>query len=440
MFEITRIVDPPIDQLAKVLARPVFTEASVSETVAAIIEDVRLRGDEAVLEYSRRFDKVETDKLSVIVPTAPKAAISLDPALRRAIDRARGNIERFHAAQRPIDERVETEPGIYCWRRSVPIDTIGIYVPGGTAVLFSTVLMLALPAHLAGCRRIVLCTPPQGDGSINPAILYAASISGVTDLFAVGGAQAIAAMAYGTHTIPKVDKIFGPGNRYVTEAKLQVSSRVCAIDMPAGPSEVMVVVDESVEATFVAADLLSQAEHGPDSQAILVVKAQDERSGHILVDAITAQVRLQLDRLPRKELAAQSLAHSKAVIVTKEPLVAQVINAYGPEHLLLQTSDFDKLEEQVVNAGSVFLGACSCESAGDYASGTNHTLPTYGWARSHSGVSLDSYFKKITFQRVTLQGLRSLGPDIEVMARAEALDAHAAAVRIRLDAPCEDNS
>jgi len=309
---------------------------------------------------------------------------------------------------------------------------VGIYIPGGSAPLFSTVLMLAIPAMIAGCKEIVLATPPRRDGSVDPVILYAASMSGVTKIVTVGGAQAIAALAYGTESVPAVDKIFGPGNRFVTEAKQQVSTKQCAIDMPAGPSEVMVVIDAKSKESFAAADMLSQAEHGPDSQAILVVEAQDEVSGHAIVDQVEAELKKQIAHLSRREIIEAALAHSKAVIVTKPTLVAQVINGYAPEHLILNTANVTQLSHEVRHAGSVFLGEWSCESIGDYASGTNHTLPTAGWARSYSGVSLDSFYKKITFQRITSHGLQAIGPAVELMATAESLDAHAEAVSIRL--------
>jgi len=427
-----RIIDPKPDEIARLLARPALEADSVASVVADIIEDVRLHGDSALLAYAERFDHARLASLSISRSVMEAAKASLDEKLRTAIDRAKRNIERFHTAQRPRDEQVETEPGVYCWRTSMPLETVGIYVPGGSAPLFSTVLMLGIPAQLAGCRHVVLTTPPRSDGTIHPAILYAASISGVTKIVAAGGAQAIAALAYGTESVPAVDKIFGPGNRFVTEAKQQVSARRCAIDLPAGPSEVMVVVDASSNPIFTAADLLSQAEHGPDSQAILVVSADDVLAGQALIDAVERELETQLEKLPRKELALRSLQHAKAVLVTDLELLPRVINTYGPEHLIVNTADFALVEKQVRNAGSVFLGEWTCESAGDYASGTNHTLPTAGWARSYSGVSLDSFYKKITFQRITSQGLQSLGPVIETMATAESLDAHAQAVRVRL--------
>ena len=437
---IQRIINPHPEDISVLLARPVLEAESVASVVSEIIEHVKSHGDTALIAYAKQFDHAELRSLTVPIPALETAGENIGESLRIAIDRAKRNIELFHAAQKPRDERVETEPGVYCWRKSIPLETVGIYVPGGSAPLFSTVLMLAVPAKLAGCRNIVLTTPPRPDGTIAPAILYAASISGVTKIVAAGGAQAIAALAYGTETVPAVDKIFGPGNRFVTEAKQQVATRRCAIDLPAGPSEVMVVIDDSSNPAFTAADMLSQAEHGPDSQAILVVAVGDVNTGRKMVDAVEKELELQLESLPRKERALLSLGHSKAVVVTDMSLVPLVVDAYGPEHLIINTADFALLENQVRNAGSVFLGQWSCESAGDYASGTNHTLPTSGWARSYSGVSLDSFYKKITFQRLTKQGLQSLGPVIETMAAAESLDAHAHAVQVRLSCIREEQS
>lgn len=427
-----RIIDPKPEDIARLLARPALEAESVTAVVAEIIEDVRLHGDTALMAYAERFDHARLESLVIPRSVMEAAKGSLDAELQTAIDRAKHNIERFHVKQKPRDEQVETEPGVYCWRKSLPLETVGIYVPGGSAPLFSTVLMLGVPAQLAGCKQVVLATPPRPDGTIHPAILYAASISGVTKIIAAGGAQAIAALAYGTESVPAVDKIFGPGNRFVTEAKQQVAARRCAIDLPAGPSEVMVVVDASSDPTFAAADLLSQAEHGPDSQVVLVASTDNVPAGQELVDAVERELEAQLEHLPRKELALQSLRHAKAVVVSKRELLLRVINTYGPEHLIINTVDFASIENQVRNAGSVFLGEWTCESAGDYASGTNHTLPTAGWSRSYSGVSLDSFYKKITFQRITSRGLQSLGPVIETMATAESLHAHARAVRVRL--------
>jgi histidinol dehydrogenase len=432
MSRIERIVDPEVLSIEQLLARPDMDSASVADSVSHIIEMVREQGDGALIAYARQFDGAQLQSVVVFSETMEKAKADVDEDLRMAIGRAKENIERFHRAQKPTDERVETEPGVYCWRKSVPLKRVGLYIPGGSAPLFSTVLMLAVPARIAGCGEIVLCTPPRPDGTIDPAILYAASISGVTKVIASGGAQAIAALAFGTESVPAVDKIFGPGNRFVTEAKQQVAGYRCAIDMPAGPSEVMVVIDSKSNPDFAAADMLSQAEHGPDSQVILVVLSDDVVAGEALVDRVEQKMSEQMKSLNRIEVIEHSLKYAKAVIVTSMDLCAEVVNRYAPEHLIINISNFVELERRVVNAGSVFLGMYSCESAGDYASGTNHTLPTSGWARSHSGVSLDSFLKKITFQRITQRGLRSLGPTIETMAKAEKLDAHAAAVRVRL--------
>lgn len=429
-----RIEQPDEREIDRLLARPDLGTEAIADTVTQIIATVRKQGDAALLSYTETFDGVLLDSVTIPMKTIKTMGASLDPKLKEAIARARDNIKRFHEAQKPEDERVETEPGVYCWRRSVPIQSVGIYVPGGSAPLFSTVLMLAVPAQIAGCGKIILATPPRKDGTIDPAICYAAILCGVTQVVAVGGAQAIAALAYGTESVPAVDKIFGPGNRFVTEAKQQVGGRVCAIDMPAGPSEVMVVIDTSSKPSFAAADLLSQAEHGPDSQVVLVVHASTVPEGHTIIDAVEKELVDQMENLKRKGQVEAAMRYAKAVIVTSLEQCSMVVNHYAPEHLILNLADFVEVDSCVRNAGSVFLGQWACESAGDYASGTNHTLPTAGWARSQSGVSLDSFYKKITFQRITQKGLQSLGPTIETMARAESLDAHAHAVRVRLEA------
>ena len=351
----------------------------------------------------------------------------VDPELKNAIELAEGNIERFHSAQKPGLVKIETMPGVTCWQKAVAIEKVGLYIPGGTAPLFSTVLMLAIPARIAGCREIVLCTPPGKDGKIHPAILFAAKFAGVKKVFKLGGVQAIGAMAYGTESVPKVHKIFGPGNQYVTAAKQLVSMNEVAIDMPAGPSEVMVVADESANPAFVASDLLSQAEHGADSQVILVSNNQN------LIKQVKTEISLQLEKLPRKEFAEKSLEHSVLIVMENEQETVDLINEYAPEHLILSTKNYSELAEKVINAGSVFLGNFTPESAGDYASGTNHTLPTNGWARTYSGVNLDSFMKKITFQEITENGLKSIGQAIETMAAAEKLEAHKNAVSLRLD-------
>lgn len=440
MDRIDRIVRPKQSDVGRLLCRPQLEADSISDTVSRIIETVRRDGDQALVSYAAKFDGAVIDSVLVSRSEMLKMAAKVDPVLKNAIDRAAQNIRKFHEAQKPTDERVETEPGVYCWRKSLPLQNVGIYIPGGSAPLFSTVLMLAIPAQLAGCEQIILSTPPRSDGTIDSAICYAASITGVTMMVAVGGAQAIAALAYGTKSVPAVDKIFGPGNRFVTEAKQQVAASQCAIDMPAGPSEIMVVVDRHSNLSFVAADMLSQAEHGPDSQSILVVLASTEEEGNEIVDTVERNIEIQAENLSRKTFVESSLRHAKAVIVTSVKECALVVNTYAPEHLIINLADFVELEQMVRNAGSVFLGQWACESAGDYASGTNHTLPTAGWARSYSGVSLDSFFKKITFQRITKQGLVSLGPSIETLAKAESLDAHANAVRIRLEASKKDQS
>ncbi|HLW22679.1 MAG TPA: histidinol dehydrogenase [Sphaerochaetaceae bacterium] len=439
MERIERIIQPDARNLSRLLARPDIDSGSVKKSVAAILKRIEEAGDAALVSYTREFDCAKSDRIIVPRTEVEQSASLISAELKQAIDRAKGNIERFHRAQKPVDEKVETEPGVYCWRKSVPLQTVGIYIPGGSAPLFSTVLMLAVPARIAGCEQIVLTTPPKEDGSVDPAILYAALTSGVTTVVAAGGAQAIGALAYGTESVPAVDKIFGPGNRYVTEAKQQVAAHRCAIDMPAGPSEVMVVIDETSSPAFAAADMLSQAEHGPDSQSVLVVLADSLEVGNSRIDAVEAELEKQLEQLERKELIEASLAHAKAVVVTDISSAAMVVNSYAPEHLIICLSDFAELVPRVRNAGSVFLGRWSCESVGDYASGTNHTLPTYGWARSFSGVSLDSFYKKITFQRITRKGLEALGPIVQKLARAESLDAHAQAVAIRLQSVGEES-
>lgn len=428
-----RSYEPSDDALESLLSRPSDDLKSIQDATAEIVEAVRTDGDAALYRFASRFDKVELASLSVSDTEWSRAGSALSEDVRRAIERAAKNIEAFHTAQSSTGERVETDLGVECWRKIVPIQHVGLYVPGGTAPLFSTVLMLSIPARIAGCPSIVLCTPPAKDGSVNPAILYAAKVGGVDAVFKVGGAQAIAAMAYGTATVPKVDKIFGPGNRYVTCAKQQVSVDRCSIDMPAGPSEVMVVADSTSDPAFVASDLLSQAEHGKDSQAMLVVIAE-RNEGNAIVDAVERELSCQMDRLDRHEYLLPSLSHSRAFICARRDRAVEVVNRYAPEHLIISTSDPDAIERAVVNAGSIFLGPWSPESAGDYASGTNHTLPTGGWAHSTSGVSVDSFVKKITVQRLSADGLRSLGPTVRTLALAESLAAHAQAISVRLSA------
>lgn len=411
----------------ELLKRPALDVAALRDTVSQVLGRVRTEGDKAVMEYEALFDKVQLSSLAVTAEEIEAAVTLIDPALKEAIELAHANIEKFHTAQRFEGKPVQTRPGVTCWQRAVAIEKVGLYIPGGTAPLFSTVLMLATPARIAGCGEIVLCTPPARDGSINPAILYAARVAGVSRIYKIGGVQAIGAMAYGTESVPKVYKIFGPGNQYVTAAKQQVSLRDVAIDMPAGPSEVEVLADETANPAFVAADLLSQAEHGVDSQAILVTDSET------LIDRVEEEVQRQLACLPRQEIAARSLEHSKLILVRDMDEAMQMTNDYAPEHLIIETRNYMDLAARVVNAGSVFLGSLTPESAGDYASGTNHTLPTNGYAKAYSGVSLDSFIRKITFQEITPEGLRHIGPAIETMAAAEQLDAHKNAVTVRLE-------
>jgi histidinol dehydrogenase len=417
---------PDRRQWPDILRRPALDTPRLEATVSEILEDVRQRKDVAVREYTEKFDHVSLEQLQVSKEEIAAAAALLDDPLKEALRTAQLNIERFHRRQHESPEVVETMPGVKCWRKSVPIERVGLYIPGGTAPLFSTVLMLGIPARIAGCEEIVLCSPPRRDGSLHPAILYTAQQIGITRIFRVGGVQAIGAMAYGTESVPGVYKIFGPGNQYVTAAKQLVGRKGIAIDMPAGPSEVLVCIDGSADPAFAAADLLSQAEHGDDSQVVLV--AFDEP----VVEMVKAEIEHQLAGLPRREIAAKALAHSSAVIVRNRAEAVDLINAYAPEHLILSIEDADTLAAQIINAGSVFLGHYTPESVGDYASGTNHTLPTNGFARAFSGISLDSFVKKITFQRLTKQGLQLLGPAVEQMAEAEELMAHKQAVAIRL--------
>lgn len=420
------ITNPDKSQWATLLKRPTLDTESLFDTVKAIIERVKTEGDRAVLDYEVQFDKVSLSSLSVSAQEMDEAEALVSDELKAAIRLSAQNIETFHAAQRFNGAKVETQPGVTCWQKAVAIEKVGLYIPGGTAPLFSTVLMLALPARIAGCREIVLCTPPARDGKVHPAVLYAARVAGVSRIFKAGGVQAIAAMAYGTESVPKVYKIFGPGNQYVTAAKQLVSLRDVAIDMPAGPSEVEVLADESANPTFVAADLLSQAEHGVDSQALLITTSAT------LQQAVKAEVERQLALLPRKEIAEKSLANSKLIVVSSMDEALEMTNQYAPEHLIIETTNPEEEAARVVNAGSVFLGSYSPESAGDYASGTNHTLPTNGYAKAYSGVSLDSFIRKITFQQLTREGIQRIGPAIEIMAANEHLDAHKQAVTVRI--------
>lgn len=410
----------------ELLKRPTKDAADLNETVSAVLNRVRQNGDEAVKEYERLFDKVELSCLAVSEEEMDEADTLIPDDLKAALKLAHENIEKFHASQKFESNKVEVCPGVSCWQKSVPIEKVGLYIPGGTAPLFSTVLMLATPARIAGCREIVLCTPPNREGKVHPAILCAARIAGVNRIFKIGGVQAIGAMAYGTESVPKVYKIFGPGNQYVMAAKQQVSMGAAAIDMPAGPSEVEVLADETSNPTFVAADLLSQAEHGVDSQVLLVTTSE------VLIEKVQQEVERQLQQLPRREIAMQSLQYSKIILVKNVDEAMEITNRYAPEHLIIETKDYLQLAERVVNAGSVFLGAYTPESAGDYASGTNHTLPTNGYATAYSGVNLDSYHRKITFQELTEEGIRTIGPAVEIMAENEQLNGHKNAMTVRL--------
>ena len=408
------------------MERPHLDVSQLNQTVASVLADVRQRGDEAVKGYELKFDHVDLPSLEVTKAEIKEAETLVSEELKDAIRLAHSNIKTFHKSQRFRTKKVETQPGVVCWQKSVAIEKVGLYIPGGTAPIFSTVLMLATPAKIAGCQEIVLCTPPNREGKVNPAILMAAKIAGVNKIFKAGGVQAIGAMAYGTESVPKVYKIFGPGNQYVMAAKQQVSLHDVAIDMPAGPSEVCVIADETANAEFVAADLLSQAEHGIDSQVFLIT------TSHKVIDDVQQEVSRQLDLLPRKEIAQKTLENSQLVLVSSIREAIDLSNAYAPEHLIIQTEDYEQVASKVVNAGSVFLGKYACESAGDYASGTNHTLPTHGYATTYSGVNLDSYCRKITFQHLTEEGIRQIGPAVELMAAAEQLDAHKNAMSVRI--------
>lgn len=417
---------PAKDQWGDILKRPALNTESLFDTVRMIIDRVKTEGDKAVIEYEAIYDNAELTVLAVTPEEIKEAESKVSIDLKAAIYLAKRNIETFHAAQKFEGKKVETMEGVTCWQKAVAIEKVGLYIPGGTAPLFSTVLMLAVPAKIAGCKEIVLCTPPDKNGEIHPAILFAAQMAGVSRIFKAGGVQAIAAMAYGTESIPKVYKIFGPGNQYVTAAKQLVSLRDVAIDMPAGPSEVEVLADASANPIFVAADLLSQAEHGVDSQAMLITTSEK------LQMEVMYEVERQLGYLPRRDIAEKSLANSKLILVNTLEEALELTNEYAPEHLIIETENYMEVAEKVVNAGSVFLGSLSPESAGDYASGTNHTLPTNGYAKAYSGVSLDSFIRKITFQEITPEGIITIGPAIEVMAANEQLYAHKNAVTVRL--------
>lgn len=416
---------PSRDDWPDIAKRPAMNTRELSEAVAAFLSAVRTDGDAALRRFSREFDGVELDDFLVSDDEFVEAEGSVSQELKDALAVAKANIEKFHSIKPSSPVKIETTPGVVCWKRSLPIEKVGLYIPAGSAPLFSTVLMLAIPAKLAGCREVVMCSPPDRDGRANAATLYAAKLCGVTKVFKVGGAQAIGALAYGTESVPSVYKIFGPGNQYVTEAKLQTMRDGIAIDMPAGPSEVAVLADETCVPAFVAADLLSQAEHGPDSQVVLVSDSQR------VIDDVLAEVARQVDDLPRRDIAKAALENSKAVLVSSLDEGVDLLNEYAAEHLILAVRDAEKVADSVVNAGSIFIGNYSCESAGDYASGTNHTLPTNGAARAFSGVSTASFMKTVTYQKLSEDGIRKLGPVIETMAAAEGLEAHRNAVAIR---------
>lgn len=421
-------IHPDRNQWDKILQRPTLDVSNLHQAVSSILHQIRQEGDVAVQTFTERFDKVKLDNFQLTVGEIQEAEKALSDDLKQAIQTALENIRHFHAQQQMPSEVIETMPGVRCWRQSRPIEKVGLYIPGGTAPLFSTVLMLGIPAKIAGCKEIVLCSPPDSSGQLHPAIVYAAQAVGVSKIFKIGGVQAIGAMAYGTATVPKVYKIFGPGNQYVTAAKQLVSQQGTAIDMPAGPSEVLVCADHSAQPDFVAADLLSQAEHGIDSQVVLVAFEEN------FVKAVQQAIEEQLKALPRADIARKALKNSAAIIVKDRDEAIELINEYAPEHLILSIEEVAPFSDQIINAGSVFIGNFTPESVGDYASGTNHTLPTNGFARVYSGVSLDSFVKKITFQQLSEEGLKNLGPAVEKMAQAEELLAHKNAVRIRLAA------
>lgn len=418
---------PSREDWASLAKRPALDVTTLFDTVRTVLDEVRQEGDAAVKRYEEKFDKVRLSDLRVSEAEIQEARELVSEDLKQAIRMAKDNIEKFHASQRFTGQKVETTSGVTCWQKAVAIEKVGLYIPGGTAPLFSTVLMLAVPAHIAGCKEIVLCTPPNKEGKVHPAILFAAETAGVSKIFKAGGIQAIAAMAYGTESVPKVYKIFGPGNQYVTAAKQLVSLKDVAIDMPAGPSEVEVIADETANPDFIAADFLSQAEHGADSQAILVTSCEG------IVAPVIKAIQEQLSKLSRKEITEKALEHSRIIVLKDELEVIDFTNAYAPEHLIIQTANYSHIAGQIENAGSVFMGPYTPESAGDYASGTNHTLPTNGYAKAYSGVNLDSFIKKITFQEITAEGIKNLGGTIQIMAGNEQLDAHRNAVTIRLN-------
>ena len=417
---------PSRNQWSEILQRPTYDISSLQETVEAVLNDVKQNGDSAIKKYTSQFDGVDLENFIVNEKEINEATASISPQLKQAIELAAANIQSFHKKQLQQPEIIETMPGVKCWRKSVGIEKVGLYIPGGSAPLFSTVLMLGIPAKIAGCKEVILCSPPNKDGKLHPAILFAAQLVGITKIFKIGGVQAIAAMAYGTVTVPKAYKIFGPGNQYVTCAKQLIQQEGVAIDMPAGPSEVCVLADETADASFIAADLLSQAEHGADSQVLLVCTEES------IVTQVEIEIEKQLAQLPRKAIAEKALKHSKAVILKNINEAIDLVNEYAPEHLIISCTNDEAIAEKIINAGSIFLGNYSPESVGDYASGTNHTLPTNGFAKAYSGVSVDSFVKKITFQKLTREGLENIGKTVELMAEAEGLEAHKNAVSIRL--------
>lgn len=418
---------PTREEWTQLVKRPNLDVTTLFDTVRTVMNQVREQGDAAVKVYEEKFDKVQLSSLQVTETEMREAEDLASDELKDAIRTAKANIEKFHASQRFEGKKVETSPGVVCWQKAVPIEKVGLYVPGGTAPLFSTVLMLAVPARIAGCKEIVLCTPPNKEGKINPAILFAAEVAGVSKIFKVGGIQAIASMTYGTESIPKVYKIFGPGNQYVMAAKQLASLKDVAIDMPAGPSEVEVIADANANPNFIAADFLSQAEHGVDSQAMMITDSE------AIVEPVVKAIEAELALLPRKDITEKSLAHSRIIVLKDTQELIDFTNLYAPEHLIIQTGNYGYIAERIENAGSVFLGPYTPESAGDYASGTNHTLPTNGYAKAYSGVNLDSFIKKMTFQEISADGIRGLGKTIQVMAEGEYLDAHKNAVTIRLN-------
>ena len=417
---------PKKEDYAKICERPQLDVSQLNATVSAVLSDIKERGDAAVKDYEAKFDKVQLDSLVVSAEEMQEAESLVSAELMSALVLAHKDIAAFHESQRFVGKKVETASGVTCWQKACAIEKVGLYIPGGTAPLFSTVLMLATPAKIAGCKEIVLCTPPNREGKVHPAILMAAKVAGVSKIFKAGGVQAIGAMAYGTESVPKVYKIFGPGNQYVMAAKQQVSLHDVAIDMPAGPSEVCVIADETSNPVFVAADLLSQAEHGIDSQVIFITTSED------MLVSVMKETEKQLAVLPRRDIAEKSLQNSQYVLVGSKEEAMALSNTYAPEHLIIATEDYEQLADQVINAGSVFLGSYACESAGDYASGTNHTLPTHGYALAYNGVNLDSYIRKVTFQHLSEEGVCSIGPSVVCMAENEQLEAHANAMRVRL--------